>query len=222
MNMDVENPYRAPSAPISGSREQDGKKASSQARSAPGRIYALDCSCGRQISVTAADAGTGVDCDCGKTVRIPSLSKLREISGADPYEAGTIDTIKRMIARGELPAGRLCAISRAQTEDVLACSVIVSREITYQDSFFLRYVLRGGLIGWLCRLGIVFVRVEPAPGSEIEVPTPIRLSARYQAKYRRAGQGRLVRLLKRVPIYAKLLEEYPHARIVAGPASTEG
>jgi hypothetical protein len=219
MRMEDENPYRAPSASITPSGDQEGRKASPKPRSAPGKVFTVDCSCGRRIGVTASDAGTNVSCDCGKLVRVPSLSALRELSGADPYEAGTIDTINRMISRKELPAGHTCTISREQTQDVLTCSVIVSREIVYQDGFLLRYVLRGGLLGWLLRTVYLFVKVAPAPGSEIEVPAPIRLSARYHERYRRAGPGRLRRLLRRVPIYAKLMEEYPHARVVAGAAS---
>ena len=58
------------------------------------------------MDVTVAQAGTEVNCQCGRVVSVPLLSKLRQLSGQEAYETGTIDTINRMIRTGELPWGR--------------------------------------------------------------------------------------------------------------------
>jgi hypothetical protein len=59
--------------------------------------FSIDCDCGRQISVQASQAGTTIPCDCGATLRVPRLSRLRELAGQGAYESGTIDTIQRML-----------------------------------------------------------------------------------------------------------------------------
>jgi hypothetical protein len=40
------------------------------------------------------------------------------------------------------------------------------------------------------------------------------VDSKYHSKVRRASQKKLKRMLRTVPIYAKLLEEYPQATIV--------
>jgi hypothetical protein len=79
--------------------------------------YAVRCECGDAVEVTAAQAGSDVACRCGRLVHVASLSRLREMAGQDAYEAGTIDTINRMIRDGDLPWGDTCAISGLPTTD---------------------------------------------------------------------------------------------------------
>ena len=44
-----------------------------------------------------------VTCTVGDLVKVPSLGRLRELSGKGRYESSICDTIKRMVASGELP-----------------------------------------------------------------------------------------------------------------------
>jgi hypothetical protein len=169
--------------------------------------------------VTSADAGTRVTCECGVELAVPSLSKLRELEGRDPYEAGTIDTIRRLVAQGELPEGEQCAVSGKTTLDVLECSVVVSSVMLHEERKGLK-ILLGALVSPLfLMIPSLSVRVYPAPGTETSVPAPIRLSSKYHPRYRRAREWQLRRLIRRVPIYRKLLEEYPLARIVVASPS---
>jgi hypothetical protein len=87
--------------------------------------YVVTCGCGQCLEVGPSEAGSSVKCDCGAEVAVPSLSRLRTQSGADPYESGAVDTIRRMLDRGELPAGT-CAVTGRPTRDVLALTVLVS------------------------------------------------------------------------------------------------
>ena len=79
--------------------------------------FSLSCDCGKSLEVTASQAGTNVPCSCGRAVSVPLLSQLRQLAGQAAYEAGTIDTINRMIRDGELPHGDTCAISGLPTLD---------------------------------------------------------------------------------------------------------
>jgi hypothetical protein len=183
----------------------------------------MPCPCGRKIEVTAADAGTRIACECGVEQPVPSLSRLRELEGRDPYEAGTIDTIRRLVSHGELPEGETCVLSGKSTDDILECIVVVSSVMIHEEKRSLK-VLLGLLISPLF-FGIpdLFVKYYPAPGSETRVRTPIRLAGRYHVRFRNASQWRLRRLLRRVPIYRTLLDENPLAQVeVSGPWTARG
>jgi hypothetical protein len=175
--------------------------------------FHLACACGREVVVTAAQAGTEVVCQCGKEVWIPSLSKLRELSGRGAYEAGTVDTINRMFNERELPWGNVCEISGEPTRDVLHICVQVERIYRPQDHTIL--ALLGVLVSPILLLGL-FQKQRPEVGRETVVHTPLRVSRQYHASLEGASQRRLLRLLRQVPIYAKLLDEYPRSRVCVG------
>jgi hypothetical protein len=216
--MDAENPYSPPTAPLDSAGSS--RVTRSRPRAAAGKLFELPCECGRRIRVTAADAGTRVACECGVEQAVPSLSRLRQLEGRDPYEAGTVDTICRLVSCGELPQGENCAVSGRCTQDVLGCSVIISSVMLHEERMAMKILLSvfvSPLFFWIPKM---FVKYYPAPGSETTVPTPIRLASRYHARYSKASQSRLRRLLRRVPIYRTLLDQYPLAQIVVSDASS--
>ena len=183
--------------------------------------FVVTCGCGQCLAVGPAMAGGVVDCDCGGRVAVPSLSKLRQQTGADPYESGPIDTIRRMLAQGELPAGT-CAVTGRPTRDVLDLTVIVSnhleqtREARIADTVSLT---QAGFLG-------VFFRMlrddthdyRPVEGTEILVPTPLYLDARHHRRARKARLDLVKRWLRTVPIYGKLLDAFPHAIVTVAEA----
>jgi hypothetical protein len=175
--------------------------------------FSLDCSCGHTMVVQATQAGTTVLCRCGAQVKVPSLSKLREIAGQHAYETSSIDVIHGMLQRGELPAGGLCAVSGDPTEDVVELHVEAERNYRAGDNRL--YLLLSILVSPLFLLGL-FQKPRPDVGRETIVPTPLRVAAVYHAKVRRSGQRALKRWLRGIPIYAKLLEEYARARVRIG------
>jgi hypothetical protein len=182
--------------------------------------YSLTCSCGRQLEVPAAAAGTEVFCECGARVRVPSLSELRLLAGRAAYETGTVDVIRRMLAEGSLPWGELCAVSGKPTQDVLDLSVHCERVQAEKDGLrsFQLLVLLFGLPALL--LGQRSSR-DPQ-GRETSVWTPLRVAHDHQRKVGRASQKTLRRLLRTVPVYAALLDQYPRARVVIGRMETDG
>jgi hypothetical protein len=206
-----ENPYRAPKAKL-GPRGIPERIVGE-----PGKRYSLDCSCGRRTDVEPSQAGTKLTCECGAEVAVPSLSKLRASTGADPYEVSTADTIRRMIAEGELPAGDVCELSGKPTDDVLELFVLVTREFIKREQkwgWLLLAFLVSPLFYLVYGLQGAHGKLIPAAGSETAIPTPVRLSSRYHNRFRKASQWRLRRLLRHVPIYAALLKDHPEGRIV--------
>jgi hypothetical protein len=150
---------------------------------------------------------------------VPPLSRLREQSGLDPYESSTIDAIRRMMNQGSLPMSQVCAVTGEPTLDVV--SVTVKAPTAFQQKwdwkrhFFYSLVLSSYLV-FLPRL---FARTIAVEGSATTIRVPLCVSARRQAMLRRAGQRRLKSLLRKVPIYAKLLDENPYAIVSIEPAS---
>lgn len=183
--------------------------------------FVVTCACGQCLAVGPAMAGGFADCDCGARVAVPSLSKLRQQTGADPYESGPIDTIRRMLAVGELPAGT-CAVTGRPTRDVLDLTAIVSnhleqtREARLADTASLS---QAGFLGFFFRmLRDDTYDYRPVEGTEILVPTPIYLDARHHRRARKARQDVVKRWLRTVPIYARLLDAFPHALVAVAAA----
>jgi hypothetical protein len=175
--------------------------------------FSVECSCGRALAVQTTQAGTTIVCPCGAQVKVPSLSKLRELAGQNAYEVSTIDVIQGMLRRGELPTGGSCAVGGDPTEDVLDLYVEAERIYPAGDRFV--YAWLGVLLSPILLLGL-FQKPRPDVGRETIVPTPLRVAAAYHPRGRRSGQKALKRWLRSVPIYAKLLEEYPRARVGIG------
>lgn len=175
--------------------------------------YALECSCGRSFDVQGGQAGSTLKCQCGADVRVPSVSKLREMVGKAAYEVGVIDTINGMIDRGELPAGGVCAVSGKSTGDVLKIYVHAEKFQRAEDKNMLLLVP----VAWLMLLYPSFAfgrRYRPeGSGRDTWVRTPLFVDSKYHEKVRRASQKKLKRWLRSVPVYAKLLDEYPQATV---------
>ena len=176
----------------------------------------MDCPCGRSFDVQTGQAGSTLQCQCGADVRVPSVGKLREMAGKAAYEVGVIDQIGGMIDRGELPAGGVCAVSGKSTGDVMDLYVHAEKFQRAEDKGML-------IVLWLLSLPLLILlspsnvfgkRYRPEGGGrDTWVRTPLFVDSKYQDKFRRASQKKLKRWLRRVPVYAKLLDEYPLATV---------
>jgi hypothetical protein len=183
--------------------------------------YQVGCRCGQQLVVTADEAGTTVRCECGADVPVPSLSKLRATAGIGSYETGTIDTIRRMLDQGTLPWGGDCAVSGRPTRDVLQVKVQCERLHVPKDHA--RYALLLAVCaGPLWALLAVGSRQRPTHGRDTVVVVPLRVCCEYHRGLSPWWMRRkLRRLLRGVPVYARLLDEYPGATISATGSSVE-
>jgi hypothetical protein len=175
--------------------------------------YHVECRCGKPLAVKAEQAGTTVRCECGESVPVPSLSKLRATAGIGSYESGSIDTIRRMLAEGTLPWGETCAVSGRPTRDVMRLEVQCERLQLPQDP--VKFVLLLGMcLGPWATLILFQGQRDQAHGRETVVTIPLRVCREYHRGLERWWSKRkLRRLLRTVPVYARLLDEYPRAAI---------
>ncbi len=178
--------------------------------------YALHCTCGESFEVQAGQAGSTIKCPCGAEVRVPSVSKLRELAGKAAYESGVIDTIHGMIERGDLPAGKVCAVSGKSTDDVM--EIYVHAEKFHKAEDIRTLAILGLLLSPLLFLlspSMMFsgARRPQGDGRDTWVRTPLVVDSKYQSEMRRARRKKQQRWLRSVPVYARLLDEYPQATI---------
>ena len=184
--------------------------------------YSIACPCGNELEVTAAQAGAQIVCACGRPVRVPRLSQLRQMAGRAAYEAGIIDTVHRMIRERELPWGNTCAISGLPTTDTY--ELYVECDSTWvKTSGAGRYVFRV-LIFFFWPFRIIGLLLGDALlgedrqefGRDRGLYVPLRVRKEHHKRLRRTtSQAKLRKLLRGVPIYARLLDELPDARIIA-------
>ncbi len=207
----IGNPYEPPVAPLGSSAKSGGQRETGWNQSAPG-AFSVGCACGELLAVKASQASTNLRCDCGAQIKVPSLGQSRELAGKERYESGIIDAIGRMIRSGELPRDEICAISQRPTTDVLEIDVHLPRLFkTEKEAMPGPALLLGGLLGVLVLS--MARRSKYAEEEESIIRVPLRVGAEYQSKVRVMSPRRLKKLLRRVPIYAKLLDENPDARI---------
>lgn len=215
-----DNPYESPKSEGGSQGQQSrgwlGQGASSRPSAAPYQ-FSFDCACGRPIGVAPAQAGSLVRCEgCGQEVSVPSLSKLRKLSGKDAYESGTADTIRRMIRSGELPDDGVCAVSGKPTDDTVVLEILIPKVFRNQDVERSNnaLILFGGL--WAMALVALSGQHKAYATDTDQASTlrvPLRVAKVYHAKLGRMNQRRLRRLLRSVPIYATLLNENPVAQV---------
>jgi hypothetical protein len=183
--------------------------------------YSLTCPCGRQLKVPATAAGTEIACECGARVRVPNLSQLRTLAGRGAYETGIVDVIHRMRAEGSLPWGELCAVSGKPTQDTMDLSVHCETVQLGKDGLLSPMVLVF-LFGPLLAMLLSQRSTHDPHGRETRIWTPLRVAKENQRTVVRASQKTLRRLLRTVPVYAALLDEYPRAKVQSGRMVTEG
>lgn len=174
--------------------------------------YHVECRCGTQVAVKADDAGSTVLCECGESVTVPSLSKLRTTAGISSYESGAIDAIQRMLAEGTLPWGETCAVSGRPTRDVILINVQCEHLAPPKDPIKFALLLAMCAGPWATL--ILFSKPGQAHGRDTAVIVPLRVCREYQHGLEGwRGRRKLRRLLKTVPVYARLLGEYPSAAL---------
>jgi hypothetical protein len=182
--------------------------------------YTTPCNCGRRLPVAAVEAGSLKRCECGREVVVPPMSKLRTAAGEDPRPLNTLETISRAIAEGRPPIDDVCLISGRRTQQRLWVRIECERrwrKTDHADNWVLRLlgVLFGGF-EYLILARSVPAAEEPREfGRETWIDVPLPIHEQHHPAFRRYGAGKLKPLLREVPLYAKLLDEYPEAEVRA-------
>lgn len=175
--------------------------------------FTISCPCGKDVTVTATDAGVEVRCHCGNVNTVPSLSELRRAAGQSRYNQGIVDRVKQNVADRVLPSESACVKCGVPTGGVLYLTVECER--TYRSGggfwkhFFLFLLAPIWIWGQLRRdySTEVFGRE-----TFLDVPLLICPSCEMAIRKSRLARARKA-LLKKVPLYAELLREYPQATV---------
>jgi hypothetical protein len=171
--------------------------------------YTVVCKCGKPHSVTANETGERLICSCEQTVVVPQMPKT------------TRQLIKSLVADGRLPVNDLCPISGEPADTTVVMTIL---RTPLQDNFIpnpLTDTVAGEFLGLPWKL-LKLVRSghatpEPDPdlaGGTILANAPIRIAAASRKTIIKASQRKLIRILRTVPIYAHLLDEYPQASVI--------
>lgn len=137
---------------------------------------------------------------------------------------GALETLQVLIRDGELPSGEVCPYSGAPADRTLSVRVQCERSwvrgshpIDAKGAIF--YVLFLGWIGALiayCKLG---ARREEL-GRDTAIDLPLRVSSAATSQLLRLrSQRKWKALLRKTPAYARLLDEFPDARVTLIPGN---
>jgi hypothetical protein len=148
------------------------------------------------------------------------------MAGQAAYEAGTIDTIQRMIRRGELPGKNVCVLSGTPTGNTVVfriqCERVWTRgsRLDRTDKMLLGFLLFGwigAIVGWTRK-----DKPRREFGRETYVDVPLRVCPGCQERVNGGRQAALKRALRKIPIYDTLLTEYPEAWVLPGTTVQPG
>ena len=180
----------------------------------------VPCVCGGSVTARAKDAGGSVKCTCGKLVSIPNLSKLRAMTGADPFVTNPAEAIRKLQLQGIEPAGDICVLCGSSAPILYACHAVCEsshlKRIPAADSpsipRLLTLLFLPHLITW-CML--CFRRSEPAEterrGHDISISFNLPACDPCATTVGNVTRPAVAKqLMVRVPVYKSLLEYYPN------------
>lgn len=182
--------------------------------------YDVDCDCGRTISVTAAAAGTSVTCRCGRAVSVPRLSEMRESAGAGAFESGVVDRIRRLVRERDINLSPCCLISDRPTSHRAWLQLECERRWVRdpRKGEFIPHLIMSILVPfWSLRRLIWSPDSDPQEfGHDIVVDLPLPIDPEFKHQLTKFSQRKLKELIRTVPEYVELLNEYPKARVLIG------
>jgi hypothetical protein len=174
--------------------------------------YRVICGCGKSLAVSAGSAGMRLPCPCGRTVEVPSLRELRRLHG-EVVTVNPVIAIEQLGAAGGLPTVGPCV--RCGRDD--AATVHITAECER------RWIRRPSrwkwvfLALWHWPLALILHLWErqtesvDAFGRDIVLDLPVRLCPTCGTEARTPAA--IADVLREVPVYARLLDRYPEAKL---------
>ncbi len=181
--------------------------------------YAVDCDCGKVLSVTAAAAGTSVSCECGADVSIPGLSKLRQSVGQDAYITNSAEKITSEHNAGREPAGTDCLLCGGAGHSQIDIEIVCEQQVVKHAPGRFRDLVWIACFGWLGALHVVSKSKNLDDEAVIQgrrrtVQTHFRVCHLCSPNPKKPPSvGNIRRLLQQRPLYNRLFEEFPQAKI---------
>lgn len=174
--------------------------------------FRLDCACGRSVVVTEGSAGARLDCACGKSIAVPSLQELRQLVGLPAYDLSPELVIDQLIASGRLPPDWHCVVCGNPTQATLDVSVECERAyVPTRRHYLWPLAIFTGL--FLPVILHYWYREETGPevGTDKRYVLPLPLCTGCRSELRSLPD--VLRALRVVPEYARLLGKFPEAVI---------
>src|SRR5262245_825581 len=175
--------------------------------------YEIRCDCGRAISVAEGDAGSRISCACGLTVQVPSLNQLRASAGEERLAPDFV--VEQLLYAGRLPSGEHCVWCGVVTDGRIHCQTECERETVREQAS----------PGWFAGLGVLtglpflWNRKETRRGRDLILTLPLRVCPSCQPAL--TGADTAKEAMRRDPLYRRLLEKFPKAKVSVGAAQSD-
>jgi hypothetical protein len=175
--------------------------------------FQLPCDCGASVTVSEGEAGTRTICKCGRTVAVPSLGQLRRQAGVRVAGPSPELALEALLVAGKLPEEDECVLCSRPTTGCTTCVVVFERAVVSEGGTpWWATTLAFLVFGWLGLLLARGSRRSPQVwGKDREFTLPLRTCDRCRPGLVETEAVR--RALRSVPIYRRMLDKYPGARI---------
>jgi hypothetical protein len=170
--------------------------------------YPVPCACGATLDVPGSAAGTAVTCRCGRSVEVPSLAALKSAAG-QPVLSADLE-LQHLVARRALPLERDCVLCSVPTDHAVPISVVCERpeetgHVPVWQQLLLMWV---SIVLWAAHMAS---RRHEVHGRDVAFHLPVRVCEPCGVGL--SGTAALRDALARTPVYDRLLQKYPHARL---------
>jgi hypothetical protein len=174
--------------------------------------YWVTCTCGNRIEVSESQAGTTTPCRCGNQVPVPRLSKLRSQAGKSAQDTSPELVIRYLYGSGkEVVGGNACLICDATPVVPVLCFIECEKPMSKGEHSWLFWIFFG-LFNLTLALFYYFVRREPKIVSEGKA-FEFRVALCSPCQKASLGDNTLQESLRREPVFARLFDKYPDARV---------
>jgi hypothetical protein len=169
--------------------------------------YPVVCECGRKQWVPAGAAGRRLPCPCGREVAVPALHILRRDAGEMAVSPELM--IEALLRENGLPEGPDCVVCSAATDEVRYVWADCEKPTIKKPGWTINPLML--LFGWW-----VFYRSGETRvlGRDITYRLPLRVCRVCADGLRGSG---VKDILCRVPLYERLLQKYPKAKLTLEP-----
>jgi hypothetical protein len=178
--------------------------------------YDLVCECGGKVRVRETAAGATETCSCGRTLVVPSLGELRRRAGLPEPGRSLEMMVETLLVAKKLPQENHCVLCGVATTNTICCTTECERAYveTGRPSFG-AYLLGFLTFGWLGAVAVGAIGAgaseEHETGRDRIFPLPLRVCP--ACKDRLHSPSELKWALRHVPLYRRLLDVYPDARV---------
>lgn len=187
----------------------------------------LNCPCGATVYAKLTDAGGSLACAvCNQSLDVPGLGKLRQMLGREAYITNSVEAINKEINLGNAPAGKRCLLCQSDSTTfhnyIAICeqSSLIAKDDRAPNDIptQLAKIFSWLAFGWLPFV-MVYLRKRrlgqetEVQGRDVTVAVTLPVCDQCCESATNALARRSRKLMRQVPLYRELLEEYPSLRL---------